>query len=68
MAANNNGRAGKLLHQPNPKLRVLNRLVGAWRMYGEEVEGTQAHEWMEGQRVRLPPSLPADNPRFPLGA
>lgn len=42
---------------PNPDLKALDRLVGAWRISGE-AEGTVSYEWMEGgffliQRVDL---------------
>jgi hypothetical protein len=46
MAEHNNYQ--QLPKSPNPALKVLDRLVGRWRMTGPEVEGQISYEWMEG--------------------
>ena len=34
--------------EPNPALRSLDRLVGAWDISGPEISGRVTFEWMEG--------------------
>lgn len=48
MADSNNHLAGQLPDEPNPALRVLDRLVGTWRITGGFLEGTTSFEWMDG--------------------
>jgi hypothetical protein len=48
MADNNNARAGSLPNTPHPALRTLDRLVGTWRITGEQFNGTTTFEWMDG--------------------
>ena len=34
--------------QPNPDLKSLDRLVGAWKVSGPDIQGQVTYEWMEG--------------------
>jgi hypothetical protein len=48
VAQNNNHFAGELPAVPNRKLKTLESLVGDWRIFGPDVEGTKRFAWMEG--------------------
>lgn len=48
MAENNNALAGKLPKTPNPALKQLERLIGKWKITGDDVDGETIFEWMEG--------------------
>jgi len=45
---NNEARGYQQPALPAPDLRALDRLVGAWEVSGDYVEGTSTFEWMEG--------------------
>jgi hypothetical protein len=47
MEDNMNAQAVYQTAEPNPDLKTLDRLVGAWKQAGG-VEGTITYEWMEG--------------------
>jgi hypothetical protein len=47
MAEHNNFQT--LPKAPNPALKVMERLIGRWRMTGPDVEGEIDYEWMEGE-------------------
>lgn len=48
MADSNNELVGKLPKTPNPALKKFERLVGKWRITGDDVDGESTFEWMEG--------------------
>ncbi len=48
MAENNNALVGKLPETPNPALRKLERLIGKWKITGDDAHGETVFEWMEG--------------------
>lgn len=48
MAGDNNALAGELPETPHPELKKLAKLIGNWKISGDEVEGELRFEWMEG--------------------
>lgn len=49
MAADNtNAQDSQQLPKPKPDLRSLDRLVGAWKVSGPDIDGQVTFEWMEG--------------------
>ncbi len=46
--ADDNTNTGQRQPEPSPGLRVLDRLVGRWEVFGDYLEGTSSYEWMEG--------------------
>lgn len=54
----NDAQANRRSPEPNPDLKGLDRLAGAWDISGPEIHGRVSFEWMEGgfflvQRVDL---------------
>jgi hypothetical protein len=45
---NNNTQAEQQPPKPNPALKSLDRLVGAWNMSGPDIKGQVRFEWLEG--------------------
>lgn len=48
MAENNNHLVGQLPKEPNPLLKMLEPLIGKWKITGPDIEGETIYEWMEG--------------------